>query len=479
MVASFPGSVNNEASKPRTMFEKIWSSHAVLEQEDGNTLLYVDRQLIHEGSFHAFEKLRDLGMKVARPEYTLAVADHYVPTDAKNVDDVRTPEIRHMIELLSSNAKTFGVQSIELGDIRRGIVHVIGPELGYTLPGSVLVCGDSHTSTHGALGAFAFGIGNSEVAHVMATQTVWQRRPHTMRIRVNGQLHEWVSAKDVILAIIAEIGTSGAVGHVIEYAGDVIRNLDISGRLTICNMSIEAGARAGMVAPDETTFTYLRDRPLAPKGEDFERALHAWRMLPTDEGARFDNEVTIDGNIIEPMITWGITPEMSGSIGGEVPHAQSAPSEEAEKQLIEALDYMGLTPGTRFVDIAVDQVFIGSCTNSRIEDLRIAATIARKGHAKVPTLVSPGSGLVKQQAEQEGLDVIFRDAGFVWGEASCSMCLGINGDTVGSGKRCISTSNRNFRGRQGQGARTHLASPAMAAAAALTGRLTDVREFQL
>lgn len=466
------------AEAPRTMFEKIWSQHSILEEEDGNTLLYVDRQLIHEGSFHAFEKLRERGLRVARPDYTLAVADHYVPTDARKISDVSNVEIRRMIELLSSNANSFDVPVIGMGDARRGIVHVIGPELGYSLPGLIVVCGDSHTSTHGALGALAFGIGNSEVAHVMATQTVWMRRPKTLRIIVEGRLGDCVYAKDVILAIIAKIGTNGASGHVIEYTGSVIRSLDMSGRLTVCNMSIEAGARAGMVAPDKTTFNYLRGRPYAPKEADYERAVAAWSKLTSDESANFDLEVELDGGAIEPMITWGTTPEMSGVIGGLVPDPVDAPTEEGARAVSEALDYMGLASGVAFADIPVDQVFIGSCTNSRIEDLRVAAHIASQGRAVVPALVSPGSGLVKAHAEKEGLDKIFRQAGFTWGESSCSMCLGINGDTVASGKRCVSTSNRNFRGRQGLGARTHLASPALAAATALTGRIADPRDWQ-
>ena len=462
---------------PRTMFDKIWRSHVVVERDDGNTLLYIDRHIVHDGSFHAFAQLRERGMKVARVDQTLGTADHYVPSAGRQLDDVPNPTARRVIEAFDTNTSDFGVQAFRMADPNQGIVHVVGPEQGFTLPGVTLVCGDSHTSTHGALGALAFGIGASEVAHVLATQTLWQTRPKTMRILVDGRLGAGVTSKDMILAIIAKIGTAGATGHVVEYAGQAVRELSIEQRLTVCNMSIEAGARAGMVAPDETTFAYLKDRPFAPKGEEFDKAVAYWRGLPSDEGARFDKEAQLDGGKIEPMVTWGTSPQMGVPISGKVPGPEQFADAEGQTATKDALDYMGLKPGTPIADIAVDQVFIGSCTNSRIEDLRAAAAIARKGKAVVPALVSAGSTRVKVQAEKEGLDRIFQEAGFVWAESSCSMCVGMNGDLVGAGKRCASTSNRNFKGRQGQGARTHLVSPAMAAAAALKGHFVDVRDL--
>jgi 3-isopropylmalate/(R)-2-methylmalate dehydratase large subunit len=448
---------------PRTLFDKIWDAHVVLSRGE-QCLLYIDRHMVHDGSFHAFNMLHSRGLKVRRPSQTFGVPDHYVPTHGRSAADAATPEIRRMIETLESNLEANGITRYALDDERQGIVHVVGPEQGITLPGLTLVCGDSHTSSHGALGAFSFGIGQSENLHVLATQTLWQTRPRTMRIRVDGRLGAGATPKDVALAIIARIGAGGAVGHVIEYAGEVFRAMSVEGRLTVCNMSIEAGARSGLVAPDDTTFAFIAGRPLAPKGAEWDRALAAWRALPSDEGARFDSEVALDGGVIAPMVTWGTSPEDALPIDAVVPDAKP-----------QALAYMGLVPGTRLTDIAVDRVFIGSCTNSRIEDLRAAAAMARGRKAVVPTLVVPGSGLVKRQAEAEGLDRVFREAGFEWRHAGCSMCVGINGETGRPQERVASTSNRNFEGRQGKGVRTHLLSPAMAAAAAVTGRLTDIR----
>jgi len=450
---------------PRTLFDKIWDAHVVLPRGE-QCLLYIDRHMVHDGSFHAFNMLHSRGLKVRRPSQTFGVPDHYVPTTGRSAADAATPEIRRMIETLESNLEANGITRYGLDDERQGIVHVVGPEQGITLPGLTLVCGDSHTSSHGALGAFAFGIGQSENLHVLATQTLWQTRPRTMRIRVDGRLGAGATPKDVALAIIARIGAGGAVGHVIEYAGEAFRAMSVEGRLTVCNMSIEAGARSGLVAPDDTTFAFIAGRPLAPKGEAWDRALAAWRALPSDEGARFDAEVALDAAAIAPMVTWGTSPEDALPIDGVVPDAKP-----------QALAYMGLVPGTRLTDIAVDRVFIGSCTNSRIEDLRAAAAVARGRKAVVPTLVVPGSGLVKRQAEAEGLDRVFREAGFEWRHAGCSMCVGINGETGRPQERIASTSNRNFEGRQGKGVRTHLLSPAMAAAAAVTGRLADIRRM--
>jgi 3-isopropylmalate/(R)-2-methylmalate dehydratase large subunit len=448
---------------PRTLFDKIWDAHVVLSRGE-QCLLYIDRHMVHDGSFHAFNMLHSRGLKVRRPTQTFGVPDHYVPTHGRSAADAATPEIRRMIETLESNLEANGITRYALDDERQGIVHVVGPEQGITLPGLTLVCGDSHTSSHGALGAFSFGIGQSENLHVLATQTLWQTRPRTMRIRVDGRLGAGATPKDVALAIIARIGAGGAVGHVIEYAGEAFRAMSVEGRLTVCNMSIEAGARSGLVAPDDTTFAFIAGRPLAPQGAEWERALADWRALPSDEGARFDREVALDAAAIAPLVTWGTSPEDALPIDGVVPDAKP-----------QALAYMGLVPGTRLVDIAVDRVFIGSCTNSRIEDLRAAAAMARGRKAVVPTLVVPGSGLVKRQAEAEGLDRVFREAGFEWRHAGCSMCVGINGETGRPQERIASTSNRNFEGRQGKGVRTHLLSPAMAAAAAVTGKLTDIR----
>jgi 3-isopropylmalate/(R)-2-methylmalate dehydratase large subunit len=458
-----------------TMFDKIWARHVVAEGPGGHTLLYIDRHLLHEGSAAAFARLGRAGRRVRRPDLCVATADHYVLTTPGT--PTADAEIAAMLDSLSTHTAERGILLFGRGDVRRGIVHVIGPEQGLTVPGMLLVCGDSHTATHGALGALAFGIGSSEVEHVLATQTLWQRKPRTMRITVDGRLGRGVSAKDVILAIIATLGAGGGVGYALEYAGEVFRAMSIGERATVCNMSIEAGARAGMVAPDETTFAYLRGRPFAPTGEAWTQAMASWRDVPSDPGAAFDREVRLDGADIAPTVTWGTSPQDALPITGRVPDP-SAIGEAGRRQSVErALGYMGLTAGMPLTDIAVNRVFIGSCTNSRLEDLRAAAAIARGRRATIPAWVVPGSGLVKQAAEAEGLDRVFLEAGFEWREAGCSMCVGMNGETARAGERVASTSNRNFEGRQGKGARTHLMSPAMAAAAAVTGRLTDVREL--
>ncbi len=460
-----------------TLFAKIWDRHKVVEREDGQTLLYVDRHYIHDGSRRAFEVLAEKGLKLRRPDRTFGTPDHYVPSSSRDISAIADAEARAMVETIEVNAARHGATVFGLRDPRQGIVHVVGPEQGLTQPGITIVCGDSHTSTHGALGALAFGIGASEVAHVMATQTLWQRRPKSMRISVEGRLARGVFAKDIILAIIAQIGAAGATGHVIEYAGSAIRGLSMEGRLTVCNMSIEAGGRAGLIAPDETTCAYLAGRPYAPKERDWESALAAWRALPSDDGARFDREVTLDAAGIVPMATWGTSPEHAAPITDRIPDPSTAPDAQRRAGWEAALAYMDLAPGTPLDAIPIDRVFIGSCTNSRIEDLRAAAAIARGRKAVIPAWVVPGSGLVKAEAEAEGLDAVFKAAGFEWREAGCSMCVGMNGDLVAPGQRCASTSNRNFAGRQGKEARTHLVSPAMAAAAALSGRLTDVRRM--
>jgi 3-isopropylmalate/(R)-2-methylmalate dehydratase large subunit len=455
------------------MFDKIWARHVVAEGPGGHVLLYVDRHLLHEGSAAAFARLARAGRRVRRPDLCVATADHYVLTSPGA--PAPDTEIAGMIDVLSTHTAAQEILLFGRGDARRGIVHVIGPEQGLTLPGILLVCGDSHTATHGALGALAFGIGSSEVEHVLATQTIWQRKPRTMRISVEGRLGPGIAAKDVILTIIATIGAGGGVGHAIEYAGAAIRAMSIGERATICNMSIEAGARTGMVAPDDTTFAYLQGRPFAPKGEALARALAEWRALPSDPDAVFDREVQLDATAIAPTVTWGTSPQDALPITARVPDPAAA-ADAGRRQILErALGYMGLTPGLPLTDVTVDRVFIGSCTNSRLEDLRAAAAVARGRRAVVPAWVVPGSGLVKQAAEAEGLDRVFRDAGFEWREAGCSMCVGMNGEIAREGERVASTSNRNFEGRQGKGARTHLMSPAMAAAAAVTGRFTDVR----
>jgi 3-isopropylmalate/(R)-2-methylmalate dehydratase large subunit len=467
-----------QVGQSRTLFEKIWSRHSVIPRTDGQTLLFVDRQFIHDGSDPAFEMLRKRGLKPRSPERTFATADHYVPTtENRSIETIDSAERRHMVTSFGRNTKEAGILGFGMDDPRQGIVHVVGPEEGISQPGLLIVCCDSHTSTHGAVGALAFGIGMSEVAHVLATQSLWQRKPKTMRINVEGKLGPYVVAKDIILAIIAKIGTGGGTGHVIEYAGSAIRGLSMEGRLTLCNMSIEAGARAGMVAPDDTTFSYLDGRPFSPRGADWDRALARWKVLPTDEGAIFDREVSLDANDIAPMITWGTSPQDALPITGSVPDPSQESDIERRAAMERSLAYMGLTPGQRFGDVTIDRVFIGSCTNGRIEDLRAAAAVAkgRKIASAVQGWVVPGSGPVKAQAEREGLDRVFTEAGFEWRQPGCSMCLGTNGEIVGPGQRCASTTNRNFAGRQGPGARTHLMSPQMAVAAAIFGKLTDVR----
>jgi 3-isopropylmalate/(R)-2-methylmalate dehydratase large subunit len=462
-------------AEPATLFDKIWDAHAIVVRPDGATLLHIDRHLVHDGSNNAFRFLQEKNLKVRRPDRTFATPDHYVATLGRGLSAINDPNRRSMVEGLKAHAQETGVTLFDLGDKRQGIVHVVGPEQGLSQPGMVIVCGDSHTATHGAMGALAFGIGASEVGHVLATQTLWQKKPKNMRITVDGALGTGVHAKDVILAIIAKISAAGGTSHVIEYAGSAIRSLSIEGRLTICNMSIEAGAKAGMVAPDDITFDYLKDRPYAPKGADWDKALAFWRTLATDEGAVFDREVRLDAADIAPMVTWGTSPEAAAPITGHVPDPADATDTVRRDAMERALAYMDLRPGMPLSEIAVDRVFIGSCTNSRIEDLRAAAKVADGRKTIVPSMVVPGSGLVKAQAEAEGLDAIFRRAGFEWREAGCSMCVGMNGDLVAPGERCASTSNRNFVGRQGKGARTHLVSPVMAVAAAVSGKLTDVR----
>jgi 3-isopropylmalate/(R)-2-methylmalate dehydratase large subunit len=461
-------------NQPQTLIDKLWATHEIVRREDGETLLWVDRHYVHEGSFHAFSRLAERGVPVAAPGLTFAVADHYVPTrgDRKHIAN---PEIARMVRQVEENTAKYKVKLFGLDDPRQGIVHVVGPEQGLTLPGLLVVCGDSHTSTHGALGAFAFGIGASEVAHVLMTQTIWQRKPKRLRITVDGLAAPGIVAKDVALAIIAHIGVDGATGHAIEFAGSAIRALSMEGRLTLCNMSIEAGARCGMVAPDATTFAYVGGRPYAPEGAEFDKAVEAWSALTSDSDAQFDRDVSLVAENIAPIVTWGISPEDALPIDASVPDPARAPDTARAIYLREALDYMGIAPGMKLTDIAINRIFIGSCTNSRIEDLRAAAAVLAGRSSKVPGLVSAGSSLIKRQAEEEGLDRIFREAGLEWGESGCSMCVGINGDLVASGERCASTTNRNFRGRQGPGARTHLMSPAMVAAAAVAGHLTDVR----
>lgn len=463
----------------RTLFDKVWDAHVVERLEDGTCVLYIDRHLVHEvTSPQAFEGLRIAGRNLRRPDAHIAVVDHNIPTSDRSLG-IAEEESRIQVETLETNVAAFGVPYFGLDDARQGIVHIIGPEQGLSLPGMTIVCGDSHTSTHGAMGALAFGIGTSEVEHVMATQTLLQKPAKNMLVDVRGALPPGCTGKDLVLAIIGHIGTAGGTGHVIEYAGDAIRALDMAGRMTVCNMSIEAGARAGMIAPDETTFEYVRGKPFAPQGEALERAIAYWRTLPSDAGAVYDKVVVIDATTIAPMVTWGTNPEAVLPITGVVPNPADEADEAKRVQLQRMVDYMALTPGQKLTDLKIDVVFIGSCTNGRIEDIRAAATVAkgRKVAAGVRALVVPGSGIVKQQAEAEGLDRILRDAGFEWREPGCSMCLGMNPDKLTPGQRSASTSNRNFEGRQGPGGRTHLVSPAMAAAAAVTGHLADVREI--
>jgi 3-isopropylmalate/(R)-2-methylmalate dehydratase large subunit len=466
-------------SEPKTLFDKIWESHLVDVQDDGTCLIYVDRHIIHEiTSAQAFDGLREAGRAVRRPEAQLLVVDHNVPTSDRSLP-IENEESRIQMEMLERNAKEFGLPFIDLHDIRQGIVHVIGPELGFTLPGCVLVCGDSHTSTHGALGALAFGVGTSEVEHVLATQTLIQKPLLNMRITVDGALPKGLVAKDLVLALIGKIGIAGGTGHVIEYAGPAIEALSVEGRMTVCNMTIEAGARAGLVAPDQKTFDYIKGRSMAPKGGAWEQAEAYWRTLPSDDGAAYEAEVSLSVSDIEPQVTWGTNPGMVLPISGSIPDPAAETDAAKRASYASALDYMALEPGTRLTDIAIDKVFIGSCTNSRIEDMRAAAEIAkgRKVADSVYAMVVPGSGLVKEQAESEGLDAVFTAAGFDWREPGCSMCLGMNGDMLQPGERSASTSNRNFEGRQGPGGRTHLVSPAMAAAAAIAGHLADVRDY--
>jgi len=461
----------------KTLFEKIWDRHVIAERDGGQSLVYIDRHLCHDGSFNAFGQLREHGRAVRRPAQTFATPDHYTPTSSADLRDVPDPRAHEISTAIDKNCADFGVTLFPWGDDRQGIAHVVGPEQGITLPGIMLCCGDSHTSTHGALGCISFGIGASEVAHVMATQCIWQRRPKTMRITVNGELGFGVTGKDVIIAIIRQISAAGGTGHAIEYAGSAIRNLSMEGRLTLCNMTIEAGSRIGMVAPDDKTLEYIKGRPFTPSGADWDKAEAFWRSLPSDDDAVFDTEHTVDGNAIAPMVTWGNSPQWAAPVTDVIPDPSSEMDAEKRAEMVDTLDYMDLKPGTAITDIKVDKVFIGSCTNARIEDLRSAAAVAKGRRAIVSTLISPGSGLVKKQAEAEGLDKIFTDAGMEWRMPGCSMCVGMNGDLLEPGERSASTSNRNFRGRQGQGSRTHLVSPAMAAAAAVTGTFADVRKL--
>ena len=463
----------------KTLFDKIWEQHVVDERQDGSSLIYIDRHLVHEvTSPQAFEGLRTNNRRLRRPDLTLAVADHNVPTENR-INGIKDDIARIQVETLEKNVKEFEVPYIPLMDSRQGIVHVIGPEQGFTLPGCTLVCGDSHTSTHGAFGALAFGIGTSEVEHVFATQTLIQKKPKTMLINVTGDLSAGVTAKDIALGIIKKLGTSGGTGYVLEYAGNAISNLSIEGRMTLCNMSIEAGARAGLVAPDAKTYDYIKNRPMSPKGETYDKALDDWKLLPTDKGAVFDKVINIDGSLLDPHLTWGTSPEDVLSINDVIPNPEDIDKESLKNAMQDSLDYMGLKPGQSFSDIKIDKVFIGSCTNSRIEDLREAAVIAkgRKVADGVHAMVVPGSGLIKMQAEKEGIADILIEAGFDWREPGCSMCLGMNPDQLKPKERCASTSNRNFRGRQGRDGRTHLVSPGMAAAAAIYGHFVDVRKF--
>jgi len=466
---------------PQTLYDKIFEDHVVSRQPDGTCILYIDRHLVHEvTSPQAFEGLRMAGRKVRAPAKTLAVVDHNIATTADRSEGIKDEESRIQVETMARNAKDFGIEYYDERDVRQGIVHVIGPEQGFTLPGTTIVCGDSHTSTHGAFGALAHGIGTSEVEHVLATQTLTQRKARNMRVTVDGKLPEGVTAKDIILSIIGEIGTGGGTGHVIEYAGEAIRALSMEGRMTVCNMSIEGGARAGMVAPDAKTFAYLKGRPKSPKGAAWEQAMKYWETLVSDDGAHFDSEIRLDAAKLPPTVTWGTSPQDVASIEGAVPDPEKVADEGKRAKMVRALDYMGLTPGTRITDIPLDVVFIGSCTNGRIEDLRNAAAVVKgkKVSSRLAyAMIVPGSGLVKAQAEAEGLDKIFLDAGFEWREAGCSMCLGMNPDQLKPEQRCASTSNRNFEGRQGYRGRTHLVSPQMAAAAAIAGHFVDVRKF--
>ncbi|MGH8617737.1 MAG: 3-isopropylmalate dehydratase large subunit [Burkholderiales bacterium] len=462
---------------PQNLFDKIWSRHVVAQREDGESLVYIDRNFIHEGPFYAFDGLRLAQRKMRRPLRQIAIADHYLPTlnRAGGIAGIRDPDIRRMIEQLGTNARDFGIPFIGMDNERQGIMHVVGPDLGLVQPGMTITAADSHTTTNGAFGAFSFGIGASEIKHVMATQCLWYRKPKTLRVTIEGALPQGVTAKDVIITIIAKIGITGGSGHVIEYAGSAFRGMSMEQRMTVCNMSIEAGARAGLVAPDDTTFQFLQGREYAPQGKDWDRALAFWKTLPTDDGARFDKEVTLAAADLVPMVTWGTVPGDALPITGKVPDPQAAGSAEQRAHYTRALEYMGLKPGQLLSGIKVDRVFIGSCTNARMEDLRAAAAIVKGKHAVIPAMISPGSSLVKRRAEAEGLDRIFIAAGFEWRDSACSMCVGSNGDFASPGERCATTSPRNFPNRQGRGVRSHVLSPTMAAAAAITGHLTDVR----
>ena len=464
---------------PKTLFDKIWTDHLVKQRDDGTSLLYIDKHLVHEvTSPQAFEGLKISNRSVRRPSATVAVADHNVPTI--NRENIKDEQSRIQVQTLANNTKEHGIEYFELTDRRQGIVHIIGPEQGITQPGMTMVCGDSHTSTHGAFGALAFGIGTSEVEHVLATQTIVQKPAKNMRISVNGALPFGVTSKDLILYIIGQIGTAGGNGHVIEYAGSSVQSLSMEARMTVCNMSIEAGARAGLISPDQTTFDYLKGRPYAPAEEHWAKALDYWSTLPSDADAHYDKEIIINSLEIDPMVTWGTSPEDVVSVQGLVPDPSSAKTENKKKSMQRSLEYMGLTSGTKITDIKLDKIFIGSCTNGRIEDLRNVAAIVKdkKIADHVEGMIVPGSGLVKKQAEEEGLDIILKDAGFDWREAGCSMCLGMNPDQLKPEERCASTSNRNFEGRQGRGGRTHLMSPELAAASAIKGSIADIREFQ-
>ncbi|CEJ12319.1 3-isopropylmalate dehydratase large subunit [bacterium YEK0313] len=461
---------------PSTLFDKLWDGHVVTRRDDGLSLIWIDRHFVHEGSHHAFGQIDARGGRVARPDLTFGVADHYVPTRGRG-HPIPDASIARMVDLLAANTARHGITLFGLDDPRQGIVHVVGPEQGLTLPGLTVVCGDSHTSTHGAFGAYAFGIGASEVAHVLATQTLWQKKPKRLRIRVDGTTGPGIAAKDIMLTVIARIGADGAAGHAIEYAGSAIRALSMEGRMTLCNMSIEAGGRCGMVAPDATTAAYIRGRPFAPDGDRLAAAEEAWSRLASDADAAFDREVVLAAHEIAPTVTWGISPEHALPISATVPDPERMDDPVKAAATRDALAYMDLAAGQRLDSIRIDRVFIGSCTNSRIEDLRAAAAVLRDRRAVVPGVVSPGSSAVKRQAEEEGLAAVFQAAGLEWVDSGCSMCVGMNGDLVAPGERCASTTNRNFKGRQGPGARTHLMSPAMVAAAAVTGRLTDVRHM--
>jgi 3-isopropylmalate/(R)-2-methylmalate dehydratase large subunit len=463
-------------SELQTIIDKLWSTHEIARREDGAALLWVDRHYVHEGSFLAFDQIRKRRRTVAEPTLTFGIADHYVPTRGRE-RSIPDPSIADMVGKLETNTSGNGIGLFGLGDPRQGIVHVVGPEQGLTLPGLLIVCGDSHTSTHGAFGAYAFGIGASEVAHVLMTQTLWQKKPRRMRVTVSGKTAPGITAKDIALSVIARIGADGARGHAVEFAGSAISALSMEGRMTLCNMSIEGGGRCGIVAPDAITFAYLKGRPFAPNDAAFDRAVEAWSGLASDRDAIFDREVALDAGAIAPIVTWGTTPDDALPIDASAPDPAREADPVRAKYLRDALDYMGITPGKKLTGIAIDRIFIGSCTNARIEDLRAAAAVLTGRKSKVPGLVSPGSSSVKRQAEEEGLDRIFRNAGLEWADSGCSMCVGINGDVVPPGERCASTTNRNFRGRQGPGARTHLMSPAMVAAAAVTGHLTDVRQL--